>query len=203
MVTLSTASLRGESNDRRELDSTKQSVEIQQELKGLLRHPSGVPRNDDELIVWDTLGTVMDPEIPTLSVLDLGMITDVAVTGEKVSVHLLPTFVACPATSYIKSNIAEALMHAGFASVQVDLETEMSWTSDRISEEGRKKLEAFGLGAPIQIDGVLGLDQIEHVACPHCGSSNTELRSMFGSTLCRSIHYCNDCKQGFERFKPL
>jgi ring-1,2-phenylacetyl-CoA epoxidase subunit PaaD len=153
--------------------------------------------------IFDILATVMDPEIPTLSVLDLGMITDVAVNEGDVSVRLLPTFIACPATSYIKSNISEALMRAGFESVQVDLETEMSWTSDRISEIGRKKLEAFGLGAPIQIEGILNLEQIEHAGCPHCGSSNTELRSMFGSTLCRSIHYCIDCKQGFERFKPL
>ncbi len=152
---------------------------------------------------YKVLETVMDPEIPTLSVLDLGMITDVAVVEKNVNVKLLPTFVACPATSYIKKNIADALQKAGFEWVQVDLETEMNWTSDRISEVGRKKLEAFGLGAPVQIDGILELDVIERVACPHCGSNNTELRSMFGSTLCRSIHYCNDCKQGFERFKPL
>jgi len=152
---------------------------------------------------YKALESVMDPEIPTLSVLDLGMITNVAVNEKNVNVKLLPTFVACPATFYIKKNITDALQHAGFEWVEVDLETEMSWTSDRISDVGRKKLEAFGLGAPVQIDGVLNLDQIEHVACPHCGSSNTELRSMFGSTLCRSIHYCLDCKQGFERFKPL
>ncbi|HEY3876147.1 MAG TPA: 1,2-phenylacetyl-CoA epoxidase subunit PaaD [Candidatus Kapabacteria bacterium] len=153
--------------------------------------------------VLEVLGTVMDPEIPTLSVLDLGMITEVNVDDHSVNIRLLPTFVACPATTYIKSNIAEALMQTGFENVQVDLETEMNWTSDRISESGRKKLEAFGLGAPIQIDGVLNLDQIAQAVCPHCGSDNTELRSMFGSTLCRSIHYCNDCRQGFERFKPL
>lgn len=153
--------------------------------------------------IYDILATVMDPEIPTLSVIDLGMITDVRMNDDEVHIRLLPTFVACPATSYIKSNISEALHHAGFESVQVDLETEMSWTSDRISESGRKKLEAFGLGAPVQIEGVLNISMIEKVNCPHCGSANTELRSMFGSTLCRSIHYCLDCKQGFERFKPL
>ncbi|SRR5581483_402026 len=161
------------------------------------------PRNDSNHKAFSVLETVMDPEIPTLSVMDLGMITNVAVSDNTVSVRFLPTFVACPATSYIRNNIEEALHHAGFKSVQVDLETEMNWTSARISELGRKKLEAFGLGAPVAIDGVLDFAQIEHVACPHCGSTNTELRSMFGSTLCRSIHYCNDCKQGFERFKPL
>jgi ring-1,2-phenylacetyl-CoA epoxidase subunit PaaD len=153
--------------------------------------------------VFEILSAVMDPEIPTLSVVDLGMITDVNVSDDGVKVKLLPTFVACPATTYIKKNIADALMQAGFTSVDVDLESEISWTSDRVTDEGRKKLEAFGLGAPVQIDGVLSLDVIEHVNCPHCGSTNTELRSMFGSTLCRSIHYCRDCKQGFERFKPV
>ena len=169
---------------------------------GLKVRPTGENAGATDAVL-DILATVMDPEIPTLSILDLGMITDVAVNDRGINVRLLPTFVACPATSYIKSNISEAFHLAGFESVQVDLETEISWTSDRISEIGRKKLEAFGLGAPVQIDGVLGLDQIEQVACPHCGSSNTEIRSMFGSTLCRSIHYCLDCKQGFERFKPL
>ncbi len=153
--------------------------------------------------VMDILSRVMDPEIPTLSVLDLGMITSVAVHDSNVNVRLLPTFVACPATTYIKSNIAEALMRAGFESVQVDLETAMSWSSDRITERGRTLLTEFGLGAPVQIEGTLDFEQIEHVDCPHCGSANTELRSMFGSTLCRSIHYCLDCTQGFERFKPL
>ena len=145
----------------------------------------------------------MDPEIPTLSVIDLGMITGVTVSDDGVMVRLLPTFVACPATNYIRANITEALTKSGFANPKVEMETELSWSSDRVTPQGRKLLEAFGLGAPVQIDGVLSLDMIEHVDCPHCGSKNTEMRSMFGSTLCRSIHYCLDCKQGFERFKPL
>jgi ring-1,2-phenylacetyl-CoA epoxidase subunit PaaD len=153
--------------------------------------------------IYDVLATVMDPEIPTLSVIDLGMITDVQMSDDGVMVRLLPTFVACPATSYIRSNITDALTKSGFANPKVEMETELSWTSDRVTAQGRKLLEEFGLGAPVQIDGVLNLDVIEHVACPHCGSNNTEMRSMFGSTLCRSIHYCLDCKQGFERFKPL
>ncbi len=165
--------------------------------------PSRKREGNTRQLVLAALSGVMDPEIPTLSVLDLGMITNVEVEDGTAHVRFLPTFVACPATSYIKSNIAKALMEAGFTSVQVDLETEMSWTSDRISEHGRKLLEEFGLGAPVQIDGTLNFEQIEHVACPYCGSENTELRSMFGSTLCRSIHYCMDCKQSFERFKPL
>ena|ERR1017187_8123778 len=153
--------------------------------------------------VFSILTTVMDPEIPTLSVVDLGMITDVQMSDDGVVVRLLPTFVACPATSYIRANITDALAKSGFANATVEMETELSWSSDRVTEHGRKLLEEFGLGAPVQIDGILNIAMIEHVNCPHCGSANTEMRSMFGSTLCRSIHYCEDCKQGFERFKPL
>jgi ring-1,2-phenylacetyl-CoA epoxidase subunit PaaD len=153
--------------------------------------------------IYDVLATVMDPEIPTLSVVDLGMITDVQMSDDGVIVRLLPTFVACPATSYIRANITDALTKFGFANSKVEMETELSWSSDRVTPQGRERLEAFGLGAPVQIDGVLNLDVIERVACTHCGSKNTDMRSMFGSTLCRSIHYCLDCKQGFERFKPL
>lgn len=174
-------------------------------VSGMGNDPSDTPYPipDTRTHVLDILATVMDPEIPTLSVIDLGMITNVAVRDDGVTVRLLPTFVACPATSYIRANITEALAKAGYANAKVEMETELSWTSDRVTENGRKLLEAFGLGAPIQIDGVLSLDVIEHVDCPHCGSKNTTLRSMFGSTLCRSIHYCEDCRQGFERFKPV
>jgi ring-1,2-phenylacetyl-CoA epoxidase subunit PaaD len=183
---------------------TKQSLEIEENLNGLLRRPSGTPRNDDsKKRVLEILGTVMDPEIPTLSVIDLGMITGVTMSDDGVCVRLLPTFVACPATSYIRANITDALAKSGFANAKVEMETELSWSSDRVTEHGRKLLEEFGLGAPVQIDGILSLDMIEHVDCPHCGSANTTMRSMFGSTLCRSIHYCEDCRQGFERFKPM
>jgi len=152
---------------------------------------------------YEVLATVMDPEIPTLSVIDLGMITGVTVSNDGVRVKLLPTFVACPATTYIRSNIRTALELAGFHNIDVEMESELSWTSDRVSEHGRQLLEKFGLGAPVQIDGILDVATIESARCPHCGSPDTTLRSMFGSTLCRSIHYCNACKQGFERFKPV
>src|ERR1035437_1691229 len=151
---------------------------------------SRAPRNDEEQ-GYEGLSTVMDPEIPTLSVLDLGMITNVQMSDDGVLVRLLPTFVSCPATSYIRANIKDALTKSGFVNPEVEMESELSWSSDRISDRGRELLQAFGLGAPVQIDGFLDLATIESVACPHCGSANTEMRSMFGSTLCRSIHYCN------------
>ncbi len=169
----------------------------------LLNQQRGSAEGGTSHAVMEVLATVMDPEIPTLSVIDLGMITGVTMSDDGIHVRLLPTFVACPATSYIRNSITDTLANAGFHNVTVDMEDELSWSSDRVTERGRKLLEEFGLGAPIQIDGVLNLETIEHVNCPHCGSANTTLRSMFGSTLCRSIHYCEDCRQGFERFKPV
>ncbi len=157
----------------------------------------------NEAQVIEALRNVMDPEIPTLSVVDLGMITGVIQTDDGLRVRLLPTFVSCPATSVIKANIQAQLERSGFAHVEVELDTENSWSSDRITDKGRQLLTAFGLGAPVQIEGVLEMQQIEAATCPHCGSTDTVLDSMFGSTLCRSIHYCNSCKQAFERFKPL
>ena len=157
--------------------------------------------NNEE--IYTVLRTVMDPEIPVLSVVDLGMITDVQTSNDGVTVKMIPTFVACPAINVIKTNIRESLEHAGYSSVNVLIDESIAWSSDRISENGKLVLEKFGLGAPIQIDGILDLKQIESVNCPHCKSEHTTMRSLFGSTLCRSIHYCNNCKQTFERFKPL
>lgn len=153
--------------------------------------------------IYTVLRTVMDPEIPVLSVVDLGMITDVESSNDGITVKMIPTFVACPAINVIKTNIKESLEQAGFLGVTVKLDDSIAWSSDRISAHGKEVLEKFGLGTPVQIDGVLDLKQVETVNCPHCGSPSTEMRSIFGSTLCRSIHYCNNCKQGFERFKPL
>ena len=157
--------------------------------------------NNEE--IYTVLKTVMDPEIPVLSVVDLGMITDVQSSIDGITVKMIPTFVACPAINVIKTNIKDSLEHSGYSSVTVLIDETIAWSSDRISENGKLVLEKFGLGAPIQIDGILDMKQIETVACPHCRSNDTSLVSVFGSTLCRSIHYCNDCKQAFERFKPL
>lgn len=172
-------------------------------VNGIGHRVSDFASHDATTHVWEILATVKDPEIPSLSILDLGMITGVALARDSVCVKLLPTFVACPATSYIRTNIADALKQHGFANPVVEMETEIAWSSDRVTELGRQRLAAFGLGTPVKIDGLSDLEAIEQVACPHCGSANTTMRSMFGSTLCRSIHYCEDCKQGFERFKPL
>lgn len=153
---------------------------------------------------WRAVATVNDPEIPPLSVVDLGMIVDVEVAEDRVTVKMTPTFAACPALDMIRKDIVEAVGEAGFAEVQVVTVFDPPWTTDRITAEGLRKLKEFGLAPPPRIgDRNLVQISLENVPCPHCNSTNTTLESAFGPTLCRSIHYCNACLQSFEHFKPL
>lgn len=156
--------------------------------------------------VWAALENVKDPEIPVLSVVDMGMITNVELSEEKssVTVTMTPTFVGCPAIGVIKKSIYEEVAKLGFEVVVVNVDFENAWTSDRIKPEAKLKLENFGIAPPVDIkDEDLSEEQLNKVRCPHCKSTDTTLRSTFGSTLCRAIRFCFNCKQGFEQFKPL
>jgi len=153
--------------------------------------------------ILQTLMEVMDPEIPTLSVIDLGMIGDIVIEDDAATINLIPTFTACPAIKLLQQLIKDKISSLGFLNVSVVKDDSVIWNTNRISESGKKKLEQFGLGTPQPHDGNFSLEDIEHSGCPHCGSINTTMNSLFGSTLCRSIHFCFDCRQSFERFKPL
>jgi len=153
--------------------------------------------------ILQALREVMDPEIPTLSVIDLGMIGDIVMEDNNVTINLIPTFTACPAIKLLQQLIKEKISSIGLVNVSVVKDDSVIWNTNRISESGKKKLEQFGLGTPQPHDGNFSLEDIEHAGCPHCGSINTTMNSLFGSTLCRSIHFCFDCRQSFERFKPL
>lgn len=154
--------------------------------------------------IYSALETVMDPEVPVLSVVDMGIITEVKIAGEESClVKMIPTFTACPAIRMIKDSIKTKVESLGFKNVTVDIDESVSWNSDRISEKGKLALKNFGLGTPIRHDGNFSLDDISKSKCPHCGSEDTTMNSLFGSTLCRSIHFCFSCKQSFERFKPV
>ena len=157
--------------------------------------------NKDEIL--KSLEQVMDPEIPTLSVIDMGMITGVEETSAGVRVKMIPTFMACPAIHVIKNSIQKKVESLGFENVEVMIDSSITWNSDRITPTGKKLLENFGLGTPNRHEGKFGMEEIAHSKCPHCGSENTTMNSIFGSTLCRSTHFCFDCKQAFERFKPV
>lgn len=154
--------------------------------------------------IWTLLEQVKDPEIPVLSLVDLGVITEVSIDGNEITVEMTPTFSGCPAMDYMKNNVIEVLEKEGIEKPVVNVSFKNSWNSDKISEKGRKALKKFGLAPPPHISGVIvDIDILSHVACPYCDSSNTELKTPFGPTLCRSMHYCNNCHQAFEQFKPV
>lgn len=153
--------------------------------------------------VMATLAEVMDPEIPTISLLDLGVITRVDLDWPRVHVEMTPTFTGCPAMDYMQREVREKLEGMGFSHVEVEMNFETPWSTNRLTDRGRAALLEHGLAPPAPYTTVLDLTVLNNTACPFCGSHNTDLRSPFGPTLCRSLHYCNDCRQGFEGFKPL
>jgi ring-1,2-phenylacetyl-CoA epoxidase subunit PaaD len=148
------------------------------------------------------LESVTDPEIPVISIVDMGMVASVRIDGPRVSVDLTPTFVGCPAVDTIRENVRTALAAIGESDATVNLVFDPPWTSQRITDAGREKLRQFGLAPPT---GACTADatSLASVPCPHCGSVQTDLESIFGPTLCRSIHYCRKCLQSFEHFKPI
>lgn len=161
------------------------------------------PINNTIEEIWSVLENVKDPEIPVLTVIDMGIITSVEISGSTATVIMTPTFVGCPAIGVMKKSIQEEVSKLGFEDVIVHVDFETQWTSDRMKPEAKTKLEKFGLAPPPVIDGELTEAQLNNVRCPHCGSTDTTLRSAFGSTLCRAIRFCFSCKQGFEQFKPV
>lgn len=157
----------------------------------------------EEQGVWEALAEVPDPEIPVVSVVDLGLVRRVELGSERLRVEILPTFVGCPAIDMIRATIAERL--AAFArDVAVDVSYAEPWTSDRITPEGRRKLRESGFAPPTPLGSGPQLIALLPVAqCPHCGSRRTQLENAFGPTACRAIHYCTACRQPFEQFKQV
>lgn len=151
--------------------------------------------------VWSALASVTDPEIPVISVVDMGIIADVRFDGGTVIVDMTPTFVGCPALDMIRDGIRKAVHGLGEVSVRVNVVFDPPWTSDRMTAEGRRKLKEFGLAPPEKCHG--GTPAPMSAQCPHCDSDQTDLESIFGPTLCRSIHYCRSCLQSFEQFKAI
>jgi ring-1,2-phenylacetyl-CoA epoxidase subunit PaaD len=157
-----------------------------------------------EIDVWEVLETVKDPEIPAVSVVDLGIIEKVEVADARVKVTALPTFVGCPALEVIGRDIQSALRDAGYEP-EVDFVFDPPWTTDRITAEGKRKLEEYGLAPPTgkAPAGPVRLTLLAPGTCPYCGSKDTVLESPFGPTLCRATSYCKSCRNPFEQFKPV
>jgi ring-1,2-phenylacetyl-CoA epoxidase subunit PaaD len=166
-------------------------------------------RADAEAAIWTALAEVPDPEIPAISVVDLGVIGDVELAADRsrLRVALMPTFIGCPATEVMRQAIGEKLSALELADrVEVTLSFDEPWTSDRISAVGREQLRSSGFAPPPHLReiGTLGeLPTLTVVACPYCGSRETTLENPFGPTLCRAIYHCAGCHQPFEAFKPI
>jgi ring-1,2-phenylacetyl-CoA epoxidase subunit PaaD len=168
------------------------------------------PRSLSVGLVIGALDEVADPEIPTVSIVELGMIGAVEIRDDEIAVELLPTFVGCPALEVIRDAATSRLDRLGLEfgrSARVDVSFATPWSSDRITPAGREKLRGSGFAPPPPTRPGRGLPMLDAaiapVACPYCGSLRTTLENAFGPTQCRSIRHCADCRQPFESFKPV
>jgi ring-1,2-phenylacetyl-CoA epoxidase subunit PaaD len=166
---------------------------------------AGALTREDVLAILDE---VKDPEVPVLSVVELGIVRDVAVEGSAVTVTITPTYSGCPAMRVIEEEITAALEANGLSPIRLHTAYAPAWTTEWMSAEAKEKLRAYGIAPPgrAQSDSLVVLTRarvVETFACPYCGSRDTEVKSEFGSTACKSICYCNECEQPFEAFKAL
>jgi ring-1,2-phenylacetyl-CoA epoxidase subunit PaaD len=154
---------------------------------------------------WDILGRVPDPEIPAISVTELGIVRDVTATEDGVDVVVTPTYSGCPATEAIERSIREALSAAGAVQVRVRQQLAPAWSTDWIDEDARERLRAYGIAPPGErvSAGAQPLSFVARVACPRCDSADTERLSQFGATACKALYRCRACREPFEYFKPI
>jgi ring-1,2-phenylacetyl-CoA epoxidase subunit PaaD len=158
---------------------------------------------DDDLRqrAWAVAASVVDPEIPVLSIEDLGVLREVRIEDGCVEVAITPTYSGCPAMNMIGLEIELALQRAGFGEAKVRTVLSPAWTTDWMSEDGRRKLREYGIAPPLAAGSRRALFGIEQVACPQCGSGNTEVLSEFGSTSCKALWRCKNCREPFDYFK--
>lgn len=161
--------------------------------------PTGVTEEG----IWQLLQEVKDPEVPVLSIIDLGIVRDVKVADGQINITITPTYSGCPAMDVISMDIRLKLIEKGFRNVSIKQQLSPAWTTDWMSEEGRQKLKAFGIAPPNPKQQFCTTDmfQEEAVQCPRCDSYHTELISQFSSTACKSMYRCLDCKEDFDHFK--
>ena len=158
-----------------------------------------------EAQVWDALAEIPDPEIPVISLVDLGVVREVVVEDEQVRVDFTPTFLGCPALEVMRDAMADQIRALG-AEPEINVCLDDSWSTDRITPAGREKLRASGFAPPAPREAAAPtLVQLQSNAhrCPYCGSTETRLENIFGPTPCRSLRYCTTCRQPFEQFKTI
>jgi ring-1,2-phenylacetyl-CoA epoxidase subunit PaaD len=163
------------------------------------------PRNSQEQTVWSIVGQVPDPEIPVLTLADLGVIRSVSIDDDSITIGIAPTYSGCPATEFIEESVIAELEQNGFNNIRTERVLSPAWTTDWISEDGRRKLLQYGIVPPNKAaESKRALfHQGLQIACPRCKSENTSKVSEFGSTPCKSSYKCNDCLEPFEYFKCL
>ena len=154
--------------------------------------------------IWQALNQVKDPEIPVVSVVEMGIVRDVELDDDTVRVTMTPTFSGCPALDVMKREMETAVCQLGIKNVTVETVLHPPWSTDWISDEAREKLRQFGLAPPQKHGGdLISVAFLDVAECPRCGSKNTTIKNSFGPTLCRMIYYCHDCQDAFEQFKAL
>lgn len=158
--------------------------------------------------IWNWLEKVTDPEIPVLNVVEMGIVRDVFINDEKLTVTITPTYSGCPAMNVIETDIKIKLLENGIQNFEVITDYEESWTTDWMTDNARKKLKNYGIAPPSKVSPKTDLlTSLKHsnkrVPCPYCNSLDTKLQSHFGSTACKAQHYCNGCHQPFEHFKCI
>lgn len=156
--------------------------------------------------VYAILQTVPDPEVPVISVVELGVVRDVEITPERITVTMTPTYSGCPAMREMEADVKAALLARGAPSVEVRMVLSPAWTTEWIGPDAREKLRKYGIAPPGKAEpqGLVMLTRARAaVPCPFCGSTDTRLKSEFGSTACKAIHTCNACRQPFDEFKAL
>ena len=166
--------------------------------------PDAIKKTLEEQDVWNALKDVPDPELPAISVVDMGIVRRIQVDASSIQVDITPTFAGCPALSQIRSSMQERLLQLA-PHVEVNVSMQQIWTSDLLSEDARKKLHAVGIAPPPKIGKGRALPMLmsQPLTCPYCGSQQTSLENAFGPTPCRAIVYCANCHQPFEQFKPI
>ncbi len=161
------------------------------------------PADPASAAAWDIAATVCDPEIPVLTIEDLGVLRRVEVAGDRVQVAITPTYSGCPAMDAIREDVTAALAASGYAGIEVSLELAPAWTTDWMSTEGRAKLDAYGIAPPSGRAAAGPVRVGLSVKCPQCSSLNTRELTRFGSTSCKALWVCGDCREPFDYFKVL
>ena len=154
--------------------------------------------------IWDLLGNITDPEVPVLTILDLGIVRAVNISGSAVEIIITPTYSGCPAMDMIATNIRMELLAAGYENIQIQNVLSPAWTTDWMTAQGKEKLKAYGIAPPAGGLSVCSNDLFapnEAIQCPQCNSYHTHRVSEFGSTACKSLYQCDDCKEPFDYFK--